>query len=194
MFYFPCAGCGAPHAITDVHAWLGAHPVCSAGCAAQARTDPRLADPRTPPEVLRDTLALLLETGELVRASAERAGRAERDLETRAMLSSTPAVLAIGVLPGAIAGAMHEHSESTYLKDVFEIERRLHRIVGSVMALEGHGVPAAQHVTPIVHRYGSLSGGSASGMQGVLQHLWYHLKGVYDGLEAWRASQQGPFR
>lgn len=194
MFYFPCASCGTPQAISDLHAWLGAHPVCSEACAAQARSDPRLADARTPPEVLRDTLALLLETGELVRASAERAGRAERDLQTRALLGSTPAVLAIGVLPGAIAGAMHEHSENVYAKDVFDIDQRLHRIIRSVMALEAHGVPAAQHLAPIVHRYGSLSGGSASGMQGVLHHLWHHLKGVYDGLEAWRASQRGPFR
>ena len=53
---------------------------------------------------------------------------------------------------------------------------------------------AAGHLQPIVQRYGSLSGMSASGMQGVLQQLWHHLKHAYDGLAAIQASSQGPFR
>lgn len=194
VFYFPCAHCGTPMAITDIHAWLGAHPVCGDACGAEARANEALRDPRPVGDVLRHTLALLRETGELVRVSSERAARAESDLGTAAMLSSAGAVFAIGVIPAAIAGEVHAASENAYQGDAFEIEQRLHRIIRSVMALEAQGVPAAQHLAPIVHRYGGLSGASASGMQGVLQHLWHHLKGVYDALEAWRLSRQGPFR
>ncbi|MCB9595237.1 MAG: hypothetical protein H6719_21140 [Sandaracinaceae bacterium] len=194
MFYFPCVTCGTPMPITDVHGWLGGNPVCSEPCATQARAAGRGEDPRSAPEVMRDTLALLLETGDLVRVSCDRAGRAESHLSTATGLSSTPAVLAFGVLPGAIAGMVHEASESAYAKDVFDIDDRLHRVVRSVMILESLGVPAAGHLQPIVQRYGSLSGMSASGMQGVLQQLWHHLKHAYDGLAAIQASSQGPFR
>ncbi|MCA9605480.1 MAG: hypothetical protein KC619_07785, partial [Myxococcales bacterium] len=157
MFYFPCAACGTPMAITDVHAWLGAHPTCSDACAIEARANEALRDPRPMPDVMRHTLALLRETGDMVRVSSERAGRAESHLGTAAMLGSTAAVFAVGVIPAAIAGEVHAASENEYQKDAFEIEQRLHRIVRSVMALEAHGVPAAQHLAPIVHRYGGLS-------------------------------------
>ncbi len=194
MFYFPCTACGTPMAITEVGGWIFGHPVCGDGCAMQARADGHTAETRNAAQVMQETLALLRETGELVRVSAERARRAESDLGNAALMSSTPAVLAFGMLPGAIAGAMHEASESAYAKDLFEIDHRLHRALRDAMALEALGVPAAAHFAPIVERYGSLSGQGAAGMFGVLSALWQHLKNVHDALTAMAHTTQGPFR
>lgn len=194
MFYLPCVACGTPKPITEVHAWLAGHPVCSAECAQTAHASGRYEERRSATEVLDGLLALLVETGQVVRVSAERAARAESSLHTAAALQSTPAVLAFGALPGLIAGAAHESSESAYTEDTFEIDHRLQRIVREVMCLESRGVPAAAHISEIVQRYGSLSSNTASGMKGVLHQLWYRLKAIHDALSAIRASHQGPFR
>lgn len=194
VFYLPCATCGTPTSITEVHGWIYGHPFCKEECAAAGRAAGKADERRTADEVLAQTLALVLETGNLVRVSADKAARADSSLRARAGLSSTAAVLAFGTLPGAIAGAVHEASESAYEKDVYEIDRRLRHIVREVMTLEGLGVPAAAHIAEIVTRYGSLTGGSGAAMAGTMTQLWHHLKSAYDGLSAIQAATQGPFR
>jgi len=192
VFYFPCARCGQPTAISDFHSWSYGDPLCSEACAAQPTPEGR-RETRTAEEVMDQTLALLLETGELVRRSSERASRAESDMNTSAALSSTVGVMALGVLPGAIMSAVHESSENAYSQTVHDIQDRLSTIIRNAMALEGLGVPAAQHVIEVATRYGSLSA-TAAGMQGVLTQLWHHLKHTYDALSATRATARGPFR
>jgi hypothetical protein len=194
MFYSPCAACGTPKSITEVHGWLAGHAVCSAACAQAAHASGRYEERRTPGEVLDGLLALLAETGEIVRVSAGRASRAESSLHTAVMLQGDAAVWMFGALPAALAGAAHESMESAYTEDTFEIDHRLQRVVREVMCLESLGVPAASHISEIVQRYGTLSSHTASGMRGVLTQLWYHLKEVYEALRAIRAAHQGPFR
>ena len=97
MFFFNCATCGTPTRIVEVHGWIYGAAFCQESCAAAGRASGRFTESRTAPEVLKQTLEELLETGNRVRASWDKASRAESNLGLHAGLTSTPAVLAFGV-------------------------------------------------------------------------------------------------
>ena len=181
MLCFPCSTCQNPTRVTELHSWIYGDPFCSLGCEQQAgeRTAP---EPRA---ALLATHDLLLETGQLVAGALPLARSAESSFDASAVMSSDLMFLAGGfaaVAVGGIAGAAADHTSDRLSGSLWEIDRRVHRLLRQMMALHGLGYDVAGYLPPFAQQFGSLGGPTPTGSVRTLQALHEYLAFLYQGV------------
>lgn len=198
MLCLPCAACGTPKPVPELHAWSMGDPLCSEACA-QAHPAP---EPVAKEAALAAAHAEIHGLAALVRACLPAAAQAESALasarsaasaETGFMLGLAAGPLAVALARGA-ANAAVSSSSDRLMDRLMEIEDGVRQVLRRVMVLEALGLGLAQHATPLVTHFGALANGSASGLHALLQQLHRYLEGLDAALDGTVDAHDQPAR
>lgn len=156
MLDFACAVCQKRARLTQLAAWIGAHPICSAACRANANgLETLLAERDYAAQALAGLDACRPELEQAL-AIAYRAGT----MQVRAdQLAAHESKASSGLL-GIMLDSSRSEAENRLREEIrnilqvvgahiFEIESRLRVVVAQVMGLHAHRIPVVGMLQPL---------------------------------------------